>query len=81
MAGKEPAAAAIALLKLPILYSRDRHLAAIALLSAGGCLEKSGQRAQAAGLYRELIAGYEGLSEAGEAQRRLQALQSRQTMN
>jgi tetratricopeptide (TPR) repeat protein len=70
----KPDEAALALLKIPILYPRERSLAAAALLTAGGCLERLERPAQAATLYREVVAGAGSLSEADEAQRRLQSL-------
>jgi tetratricopeptide (TPR) repeat protein len=72
----KPDEAALALLKIPILYPRERSLAAAALLTAGGCLERLERPAQAATLYREVVAGAGSLSEADEAQRRLQSLAS-----
>ena len=44
------------------------------LFTAGGCLERLQRPAQAATLYREVVAGAGSLSEADEAQRRLQTL-------
>ncbi len=70
----KPDEAALALLKIPILYPRERSLAAASLLTAGGCLERLQRPAQAATLYREVVAGTGSLSEADEAQRRLQTL-------
>ena len=76
LARSEPEAAALALLKLPILYPREHHLSAAALLLAGECLQQAGRKSQAAGLYRELVDQYEGLAEAAEARRRLRSLAS-----
>ena len=70
----KPDEAALALLRIPILYPRERSLAAAALLTAGGCLERLQRPAQAATLYREVVAGAGSISEADEAQRRLQSL-------
>lgn len=46
--------AALALMKVPILYPRQRQLAAEALFAAGGQLETIGQLPEAARLYREV---------------------------
>jgi hypothetical protein len=73
-----PEDAALALLKLPILYEREDRLAAAALLAAGKCLETSGRGPQAAGLYRELAGRHPRAAEAAEARRRLQSLASRE---
>ena len=70
----KPEAAALALLRIPILYPRERSLAAAALLTSGGCLERLHRPTQAATLYREVAAGAGSISEADEAQRRLQSL-------
>jgi TolA-binding protein len=75
---QQPESAAIEFLKVPILHEHHRSLAAAALLAAGGCLQRAGQTAQAAALYRELAAGYGALPEVGEAQRRLQSLATEQ---
>jgi hypothetical protein len=76
LARSEPEAAALALLKLPILHPREYHLSAAALLLAGECLQKVGRGSQAAGLYRELVGQYATAPQAGEAQRRLESLAS-----
>ena len=78
---RDPELAALLLMKLPILYSRERTLSAAALLSAGGCLEKISQKSQAAEVYRELLAGYAELPEAGEAKRRLLGLAAAEKRN
>lgn len=72
----DPQQAALALLKVPILYPREYRLAAAALLAAGACLERAGRPAQAAGLYRELANHYDQTPQAPEARRRLQRLAS-----
>jgi tetratricopeptide (TPR) repeat protein len=71
----EPEEAALALLKVPILYERDDRLAAAALLAAGECLEKVGRGSQAAGLYRELAGRYPQAAQTAEARRRLASLE------
>jgi tetratricopeptide (TPR) repeat protein len=63
--------AAIAMLRIPILYPRERHLAARALLEAGRCLEKLHRPGKAARLYRELIQTHPHSAAAAEARKRL----------
>jgi hypothetical protein len=72
----EPESAALALMKLPILYPREYDLSAAALLLAGECLQKAGRESQTAGLYRELAGQYQDTAEAAEARRRLSRLAS-----
>lgn len=62
---------ALAMMRIPILYARDRQLAAQALLDAGTALEKLGRREQALGLYRELLKDYPESPRVAEAQSRL----------
>jgi tetratricopeptide (TPR) repeat protein len=50
--------AALALLRVPILYPRDRPLAAQSLLDAARALQESGQESEAVRLYRELLRTY-----------------------
>jgi tetratricopeptide (TPR) repeat protein len=50
--------AALALLRVPILYPRDRPLAAQSLLEAGRALQSLGQEPEAMRLYRELLRTY-----------------------
>jgi tetratricopeptide (TPR) repeat protein len=50
--------AATVLLRVPILYSHERTLAAEALWSAGNALEKFGQKDEAQRLYQELSTNY-----------------------
>jgi tetratricopeptide (TPR) repeat protein len=66
--------AAIAYLKLPLLFREQRATAADALLAAGKQLEKMGEASQAAGLYRELVRDFAHLPAAAEAQTRLKEL-------
>jgi TolA-binding protein len=66
--------AALAYLRVPILYSADRRLAALALLSAGRELEKIGQVPQAVSLYREVARDYAAAPAAAEARSRLEEL-------
>jgi tetratricopeptide (TPR) repeat protein len=67
-------AAALAFLRVPILYSGDRQLAASALLSAGRELERIGRMQEAATLYREAAEDYADTDAAGEAAGRLKQL-------
>jgi tetratricopeptide (TPR) repeat protein len=50
--------AALALLRVPILYAHDRPLAAQALLEAGRALQDLGQEPESMRLYRELLRTY-----------------------
>ena len=70
----QPEQAALAYLKVPLLFRQQRALAADALLAAGKQLEKMGQTNEAAGLYRELLRDFAHLPAAAEAQSRLEAL-------
>jgi tetratricopeptide (TPR) repeat protein len=70
----QPEQAALAYLKVPLLYRQQRAMAADALLAAGKQLEKMGQTSQAAGLYREMLRDFAHLPAAAEAQSRLDAL-------
>jgi len=70
---KRPDDGALALLRLPILYPRERALAAASLLAAGQSLQERGQPQQAMRLYRELADRYPGSTEAGAATTRLSA--------
>src|SRR5262249_39508206 len=71
---RQPEAAALAYLKLPILFRQQRALASEALLAVGQQLEKMSQADQAAGLYREIVRDYPRLVAATEAERRLERL-------
>jgi len=71
MAMRRPEDAALVLLRVPILYSRERALSAAALLLAGDCLEKAGQADEAATLYKELVTDHQGAPEAVDASARL----------
>ena len=66
--------AALALLRVPILYGEHRTLAARALLDAGRSLEKLDRPANAARLYRELIQTHPSSAPAGEARSRLEEM-------
>ncbi|MGD9720662.1 MAG: hypothetical protein AB7O59_16335 [Pirellulales bacterium] len=74
LAAHDPAASALALLEVPIMYPRQRGLAPAALLAAAAGVEKTGATRQAAGLYRELIDQYPSAAETGAARRRLDEL-------
>lgn len=70
----QPEQAALAYLKVPLLFRQQRALTADALLAAGKQLEKLGRSDQAAGLYRELLRDFAHLPTATEARSRLDAL-------
>ena len=74
--GQDPEAAALALLRVPLLYPREYDLSARALLDAGTCLQKVERPSQAAGLYRELLSRFGQAGAADEARRRLERLAS-----
>jgi tetratricopeptide (TPR) repeat protein len=67
--------AALALLRVAILYPEQRPLAAQALLDAGRSLEKLDRPKEALGLYRELIQTYpQETRPVAEAQGRMEAM-------
>ncbi len=66
--------AALALLRVPILYPRHLELANRSLLDAGGALQRLERPQQAARLYQELIAMNGSSREATEARDRLESL-------
>jgi hypothetical protein len=70
----QPQEAALAYLKVSLLYRQQRALAADALLAAGKQLEKMGQPKDAAGLYRELARDFPQFPATKEAQQRLSTL-------
>ena len=74
LAPKRPEDAALAFMKVPLLYPRERALSAASLLAAAKCLEALGRAEQAARLYREVISRYTGAPETVDAERRLQKL-------
>ena len=65
--------AALSLMRLPILYPRERYMTSEALLAAATSLENIGQQREAADAYREVVARYADTRAADEAQRRLAA--------
>ncbi len=68
--------AALAWLRIALLYAdHDRSLAARGLLRAGRELERSGDPAQAALLYREILRDYGGTTIARQATTRLESLE------
>jgi tetratricopeptide (TPR) repeat protein len=69
--------AALAMMRVPILYPRHRTLAARSLLEAGRALEKLDRTSQAARLYRELIESDSSSRQAAEARLRLEELAKR----
>lgn len=69
-ARNEPEQAALLLLRVPILYDDQPHLAAEALWSAGQMLERLGQAPEAAHVYRELLRDHpQAIIAAGAADR------------
>ncbi len=67
-------AAALALMRVPILYRRHHVLAARSLLNAGQSLEKLDRRRQAAGLYNEVLLDFAQTPAAAEARIRSEQL-------
>ncbi|WP_425615685.1 hypothetical protein NA78x_005615 [Anatilimnocola sp. NA78] len=70
----QPEQAALAYLRIPILYPRQRALAAEALLAAGTQLEKMGRREQAVSLYREVLTDHATQPAAAAARLRWEQL-------
>jgi tetratricopeptide (TPR) repeat protein len=70
----QPEAAALAYLKVPVLFRQQRALASEALLAAGQQLEKMSQADQATGLYREVVRDYPRLPATTEAEKWLERL-------
>lgn len=71
---KQSEQAALAFLRVPILYPEDGRLAAAALLSAARELERIGQAKEAAVLYHEVVRDHSQTSAAAEASSRLESL-------
>jgi len=69
-------AAALALLRAPVLHPDQQALASDALRIAARELEQLDQRREAASLYREIIKQYKSSSAAAEAQTRLNLLEN-----
>ena len=59
-------------MKVPILYPQHRHLAAEALWGAANQLERLGQTAEAATLYREIITEHPSAMCAPQARQRVE---------
>lgn len=75
---KQSDKAALRLMQLPILYPRERQLAARALATTGQALERDGKPEEAVGLYREIVSNFADVKDAvAEAQGRLAALEAR----
>jgi len=75
LAGKQQSEqAALAFLRVPILYPEGGRLAAAALLSAGRELERIGQTKEAVVLYREVIRDHSQTPAAAEATSHLESL-------
>ena len=70
--------AALALLRVAILYPQQRDLAARSLLEAGRSLQMLDRSEQALRLYRELIRKYPDTPAVAEAQSRMEAIQKDQ---
>ena len=68
--------AALALMRVPILYRRHHVLAARSLLDAGQSLEKLDRRRQAARLYNEVLGDFAQTPSAAEAQVRSEGLKT-----
>jgi tetratricopeptide (TPR) repeat protein len=66
-----PEFAALAFLRIPILYSHERELAANSLLAAGLELEALQQQDAAHRLYQEVLTAFPGSPNEGEARQRL----------
>jgi tetratricopeptide (TPR) repeat protein len=64
--------AALALLRPPVLYPRERSLASESLLDAAGELARLNQTEDATRLYREVIANYPGTKAGAAAKSRLE---------
>lgn len=73
----EPSRAALELLRIPIVWSDQRELAAAALWEAGKALEATPTPSDADGLYRELVATYPTSSIAESARKKLATLSQR----
>jgi tetratricopeptide (TPR) repeat protein len=69
--------AALAWMRIPIHYPRQRRLASAALIAAGGQLEKIERSAEAARLYREAIGAAGESNDAQEAQLRLKRIEAK----
>ena len=68
--------AALAYLRVPVIYAKHRGLAASALLEAGDALQQAGLAPQAASCYRELASDYaEQVTLVRAAQQRLNAME------
>ena len=78
LANEQPEDATLALMKLPILYEREYRLAAAALVTSGGCLEKLHRPAHALGLYREVASRFGQSTIAAAAQKQSERLASPQ---
>ena len=66
--------AALAMMRVPILYPKQRSLSARALLEAGRALERLERTKQAVHLYRELIRDYPETKPVAEARGRMESM-------
>jgi len=71
---KQHQAAALTMMRVPILFPRQKDIAAEALLYAGSSLSSIGQKEEATRVLRELVAGYPDSYAAKEAKQRLEKL-------
>ena len=72
LAREQPREAAAEWMRVPILFPRERQLAAASLLAAGSAAEKAGLTDDARLIYRELAERHTDAPEAAEATRRMQ---------
>ncbi|HVS11556.1 MAG TPA: tetratricopeptide repeat protein [Planctomycetota bacterium] len=73
LAGGDVEQALAEFLKVAVLYAADEEVAE-ALVEAGGCLERLGDRDRARARYREVLEGHASARAAGAARERLRAL-------
>jgi TolA-binding protein len=66
--------AALAWMRIPILYPEHRNLAAQALFDAGRSLERLGRSEQSVQLYRELVNTYPNTAPGSQAQARMEQM-------
>lgn len=70
----QPEQGALAFLRIPVVYSEQRTMAADALVAAARLHEQLGRGEQAATLYREVLSGYSRTPAAEEAKARLEKI-------
>ncbi|MCE9525474.1 MAG: tetratricopeptide repeat protein [Planctomycetales bacterium] len=69
----KPEGASLAFLRIPLVHTEQRMMAADALLAAGKQLETLKRSEEAVGLYREVLSGYSRTLAAGEAKAKLES--------